>query len=352
MSVPTGAAPAVPFHRLARLRPQWSAPAKPVLTILAALAAYVVLASVLLVGVILALALVPGVNVALGVTSGDPASPLDVLLALAMGALWLPAGWVGVRIGGWRPLGPTWSVAAGVRRSILRSLGPWAGAGGLVVVAAAALAGGVSAALGDPAAALAAEPVASAPPLQLLGVVLLVAVLAPIQAAGLELTLRGALLQALGTWLRTPALPVLAATAVALIGRQGTAAVLVPALTLAFVSALLAWKSGGLEISIALVTVVTAGSMILSALLAGTAAGAGAAALSAAAAAPGTSAAALPAPALVAGSASLSGGITAAVVLLLLAAALLAGISRSAGVRLLEPVGRPADEPAPAVVPI
>ena len=97
-----GTTPATPYHRMARLRPEWSRAAKPLLSLGAAFVAYVALSSVVLVAAVLMLAVVPGVNIARGVTSGDPASPLDVGLALAMGAMWLPAGIVGVRVGGWR----------------------------------------------------------------------------------------------------------------------------------------------------------------------------------------------------------------------------------------------------------
>ncbi|WP_341854288.1 hypothetical protein [Brachybacterium sp. GPGPB12] len=85
------------------------------------------------------LAVVPGVNIARGVTSGDPTSPLDVGLALAMGAMWAPAGIVGVRVGGWRPLGTAWSVAARLRPD--RPLLIAGAGGGLAVVVLAALAG-------------------------------------------------------------------------------------------------------------------------------------------------------------------------------------------------------------------
>src|SRR5699024_8933843 len=78
---PAGWAPAhrtgTAYHRLATLRPEWASRSKPLLAVLATFIAYVVLASVLLVGSILALALLPGVNIALGIISGDPTSPLD-----------------------------------------------------------------------------------------------------------------------------------------------------------------------------------------------------------------------------------------------------------------------------------
>lgn len=331
-----------PFHRIATLRPAWGRWSKPLVTLAAAFVAYVVLISVVLVLTILVLAVVPGVNVAIGVTSGDPTSPLDVTLALAMGATWIPAGIIGVRFGGWRPLGTAWSVAARLRRELRGAYGIWGVAMGAVVVLIAAVAGATSGADG------AAGSGASLP--QLLLVALVVLVLAPLQAVGIELTLRGAVMQAVGTWLRSPVLPILAATAVVLIGRELTAPVVLPALALALAAAVLAWKTGGLELPIVLTATVMIASHLVSAVGAGSGAGAGAAALNAAAAAPGTSSAALAATAAEAGAAALAGGIAAAVALLLATAATVAWISSREGIALLEPVGRPAAEPAPEPV--
>lgn len=330
----------VPYHRLATLRPAWAAPAKPLLTVGAAFMAYLVLISVVLVLTILVLAVAPGVNVAIGVTSGDPTSPLDVTLALAMGSMWLPAGIIGVRAGGWRPLGTAWSVAARLRRGHLRSHLAGGAVIGLLAVGAAAVAGAIVGADGGAGSG------ASVP--QLLLVALVVLLLAPVQAAGLELALRGVVLQALGTWLRSPVVPFLAATGVMLVGRELTPAVVLPSLALGLAAAVLTWKSGGLELPIALTTTVTIASHLVSALGAGSGAAAGAAALNAAAAAPGTSSAAL---ADHAAGGALAGGIAGAMALLLATAGAMARISARDGVRLLEPVGRPADAPAPAAVP-
>ena len=337
------ATPATAYHRLATLRSAWSRPAKPLLSLGAALLAYVVLSSVVLVTAVLLLAVVPGVNIARGVTSGDPTSPLDVGLALAMGAMWLPAGIVGVRVGGWRPLGTAWSIAAQLRRD--RSL-LLAGIGaGAVVAAAAAIAGALTGTVGT-----AAEPSASVP--QLLLVTLLALVLAPLQAIGLELSLRGTVMQALGTWLRSPVLPVLAGTAVMLIGRDLTPAVLLPALALGLSAGVLAWKTGGLELPIALTTTLAVLAHLVGAFGAGSGAGAGVGAVGAAAAAPGTSAAALSVPAAAVPEAALAGGIAGAIALLLLTDLLVVWIGRREGVRLLEPVARPAGLEAPAPVHI
>ena len=345
-SIPEAASsdtPETAYHRLATLRSAWSRPAKPLLSLGAALLAYVVLSSVVLVTAVLLLAVVPGVNIARGVTSGDPTSPLDVGLALAMGAMWLPAGIVGVRVGGWRPLGTAWSIAAQLRRD--RSL-LLAGIGaGAVVAAAAAIAGALTGTVGT-----AAEPSASVP--QLLLVTLLALVLAPLQAIGLELSLRGTVMQALGTWLRSPVLPVLAGTAVMLIGRDLTPAVLLPALALGLSAGVLAWKTGGLELPIALTTTLAVLAHLVGAFGAGSGAGAGVGAVGAAAAAPGTSAAALSVPAAAVPEAALAGGIAGAIALLLLTDLLVVWIGRREGVRLLEPVARPAGLEAPAPVHI
>ena len=345
-SIPDAAPSATPetaYHRLATLRSAWSRPAKPLLSLGAALLAYVVLSSVVLVTAVLLLAVMPGANIARGVTSGDPTSPLDVGLALAMGAMWLPAGIVGVRVGGWRPVGTAWSIAAQLRRD--RSL-LLAGIGaGAVVAAAAAIAGALTGTVGT-----AAEPSASVP--QLLLVTLLALVLAPLQAAGLELSLRGTVMQALGTWLRSPVLPVLAGTAVMLIGRDLTPAVLLPALALGLSAGVLAWKTGGLELPIALTTTLAVLAHLVGAFGAGSGAGAGVGAVGAAAAAPGTSAAALSVPAAAVPEAALAGGIAGAIALLLLTDLLVVWIGRREGVRLLEPVARPAGLEAPAPVHI
>ncbi|MGP9683472.1 CAAX protease [Brachybacterium sp. AOP3-A1-3] len=345
-----GARP-TPYHRLATLRPAWSAWSRPLLTVVAALIAYVVLASVLLVLTILVLALAPGVNVAIGVTSGDPTSPLDVGIALAMGALWWPAGVIGVRIGGWRPLGPTWSVAARPRRERLRSTILLAVLGALVVVAVAALAGGLmgTGSDGAPAAGGTSAADGGAPILQLLLVVLLVLILVPLQAVGLELALRGLVLQAVGTWLRSPVIAVLVVAALAVIGREATAAVMLPALAAALAAAVLAWKTGGLELPILFTATTTGAALIVSALAAGSGAGAGVGALGAAVAAPGTSAAALASTEAgpVHADAALAGGAAAAIALLVVTAVIVVVVSRRDGLRLLEPVGRAADAPVP-----
>lgn len=344
LATPGDPATGTAYHRMATLREPWSAWSKPLLTVFAAFASYVIMGSALLVTVVLLLALVPGVNVALGVTSGDPTSPLDVGLALAMGALWLPAGLIGVRAGGWRPAGTAFSVAARIRRVLDQPASLAVVGGGLLTVLAAGVAGSLAPMEAGPAPD-------DAPSLGALLVLLLVTlVLAPLQVAGLELTMRGLVMQALGTWLRSPLLPILAAAAVMLIGRELSAAVLIPALTLAVCAGALAWKSGGLELPVLLTLTVTVVGILTSAAAAGTGLGSGASAMVAAAAAPGSSSAALADGTHA--SAALTGGITGAIALLVVTAATCVVVSRKHGLPLTQPVTRAADEPLPPVVAV
>src|SRR5690625_3971391 len=275
-----------------------------------------------------------------------PHQPPRRRTALAMGALWLPAAMIGVRFGGWRPLGPTYSVTTRPRRDLIRHLGVWVVVAGLAAVALAAVVGVIT---GSPE--LAGSPATEGSSIgagQLILVLAVALVLGPVQAAGLELTFRGVLLQALGTGLRSPLPPILLMTAVTLIGRELTVAVLIPALALALSAGVLAWKSGGLELPVMLTTTVTISSIASAALASGTGAGAGTAALVAASAAPGTSAAGLT---VADGTAALAGGIAAALTLLVLTAVLITLISRHFGLALLQPVTRPATAPTPEAVP-
>lgn len=343
------AAKPVPYHRMATLRPEWSTLSRALLTILATLLAYVILASALLVAAVLVLALAPGMNVALGVTSGDPTSPLDVGLALLMGALWVPAGMVGVRFGGWRPLATAWSVSTRFRRRMLRGGAPWMLLGALVVVAVAGGAGAIAAGLAGSGAVL-PDPADAAPrgAGRRIAVILVVLVLAPLQAVGIELALRGVVLQTLGARFALP-WPGIAVTAlIALIGRDLHAAVLIPAVVLALCAAVLTWKSGGLEVPMLLTAGVGVFGLIGAALLAGTSAGAGIAPLVAASAAPGTSGAALDAASVTApGNAALAGGLAGALALLVVTAVVMQVIGTRESVRFLEPVGREASEGVP-----
>lgn len=196
--VPAG----TPYHRLAHLREPWARPGRPVLTVLLAIIAYLVLASILLVGVVTSLALLSGADPELGMRLGDPASPLDVGMSLAMGALWWPAALIGVRFGGWRPVRWLLSVHGSFRWELVRAAA--------LPVAVASLLGTVVVTLlvawTDPSPAA-----GSVEPWPALLATVLAAVVGVVKAIGVELAMRGLLLQAIGTWLRSPLLTIVLA---------------------------------------------------------------------------------------------------------------------------------------------
>lgn len=296
----------LPFHRLAHLRPAWAAWWRPLLTVFAALVAFTVLASLLLVATVLALSLLPGAHAReLGRRLGDPSSPLDVFMILAMGAILVPSALVGVRIGGWRPVGTVLSVTGGLRRELLVRGLP-------VLVPFLLVAGGL--AVVDPMPRPPADAGRTA------AVMVLVVLLAPLHAAGAELAFRGIAQQALGTWLRHPAVPILLPVPLGLLGRGlPDAGAVVTALATGAACGALAWKAGGLELPILVHLGVTGSAMLLGPCGAPSIPGAGS----------------VPAAALTLAT------------LLLVTAVLVVQVSRRERIGLLQPVRRPVGLPAP-----
>lgn len=240
---------ATPYHRLATLRPEWSRWWRPLLTIAAAVIAYTILASLLMVGSVLVLT-VAGASPSVGRTLGDPTSPLDVFLRAAFAALLGPAALLGVRLGGWRPTALLASVAGRVRWELLaRPAVPV-----LLVIALAAalpvLLGG-----GRLPSGLSAG--------RVLGVAVISVLLAPLLAAGEELAVRGLAQQAIGTWLRHPAWAIVLPVPLALIGRGHDRPTLVIAAILALACGYLTWLTGGLELPILLHAAVAACSGVV-----------------------------------------------------------------------------------------
>jgi membrane protease YdiL (CAAX protease family) len=234
----------LPYHRLAHLRPEWARWFRPLLTALAAGVAQIVFAYLVLVGTVTVLAILPGVDpLAIGRSQGDPASPLSVFVALALGAFAVPAALLGVRIGGWRPVRTLWSVAGRVRRDMLA----WGAVRMLPVLALAAIAGML---VGTGPAQLVPRGSDGA----IVGVLVLTVLLAPLRAVGEELVFRGIGQQAIGTWLRSPFWAIVLPVPLSLIGRGfgADAGALAGAALISLCSGILAWKSGGLELPILL----------------------------------------------------------------------------------------------------
>ena len=345
---PAGVPAGTPYHRLAHLREAWARPARPVLTALVAIIAYVVLASILLVAVVTVLALAPGSPQELGTRLSDPASPLAVLVTLAMGALWIPAALIGVRFGGWRPVRWLLGVVGSFRWDLVRSAAvPVVAASVLGTVLVALLVAGLG-------GGVAAEPAAIGPAI-LAGI--LATVLGIAKAVGAELALRGVLLQAIGTWLRSPVLTIGLAALVSLAAASYSAPGLVIAAAMGVACGYLAWRSGGLELPVLLTASLTAGGGIVAVLLRIVA---GSVALGAAEPASGaplaaeqlgrtaTGAASIPGVA----SATVPGAIGIGLLALVIAALLGRWIGRREQLAAAEPVRRPADAPAPQPVAV
>ncbi|WP_165831796.1 CPBP family intramembrane glutamic endopeptidase [Brachybacterium endophyticum] len=235
---------AAPYHRLPHLRPEWARWFRPLLTAGAAGVAQVVFAYLVLIGVVTVLAIVPGVDpLAIGRSQGDPASPLSVFVALALGAFTLPAALLGVRVGGWRPVSTLWSVAGRVRGELLR----WGAVRVLPILALAAVVGLL---VGPDTGRIGPRGSAAA----IIGVLVLTVLLAPLRAIGEELVFRGIGQQAIGTWLRSPVWAIVVPVPLSLIGRGYDAdpGALGTAALISLCSGVLAWKSGGLELPILL----------------------------------------------------------------------------------------------------
>ncbi|MFC0674397.1 CPBP family glutamic-type intramembrane protease [Brachybacterium hainanense] len=345
----TAPAEGTAYPRLAHLRAPWSRWWRPLLAIGVAILAYVVLAQILVVAVVLVLPLLPGTDPELGMALGDPASPLDVTMALLMGALWWPSALLGVRVGGWRPARWLWSVTGAFRTGLLRAAAlPVLGASLLGTVLVTLLV-----ALLDPSPG--ASPSATGPAL---AAAVLATVLGTAKAIGAELALRGLALQAVGTWLRSPWLTVPVATLLALPAAEPTAPGLLIAAAMGLACGYLAWRSGGLELPILLSASLTVSGGLVAAVMRilegwvnpilfpgpDLAIGLQKAQLGSTA----SGAAGIPGIA----SATVLGAAGIGVLALLIAAALGWWIGRREGLRPGEPVRRAADAPAPELLAV
>lgn len=209
-----------------------------------ALLAYTIFASLLLVITVVVLSLVPGTDPDLGSRLGDPTSPLDVFLQLAFGALAIPAAWCGVRLGGFRPSSLLWSVEGVVRWDLVRRAALPVVLVLALVAALPLLSDGIHVPSGVGAG-------------QLIGVIVVILVLGPLQALGMQMAFVGMAQQAVGTWLRAPIWAILIPVPFALIGRGLDAGAMVTAAVLMACCGFLAWKTGGLELPILLQLSVT-----------------------------------------------------------------------------------------------
>lgn len=247
MRITQTAAPAdhVAFHRLLREAPRfrWWRP----LALIALTAIYALSLSALVQTLLTPLFAATGdgsaAAVASRLASPDTQDPVAILVTLASLASWLLAVPAAMWSVGISPIGRVVSVALRPRwLLLLRCLLPAA----VVLVVMESVALGLAAAgpgLGRPA---------DFDPALALWSVLIVVLLVPLQAAGEEVVFRGALLQALGSWIKNPIIPIVAPTLVFASLHVYDAWGLAQVAVLGVLSGWLVWRTGGLETAISL----------------------------------------------------------------------------------------------------
>lgn len=180
----------------------------------------------------------------------DPVSILVTLASLASWVLAVPAAMWSVGL----PIRRLWSVALKPRWGLLlRCLVPAAVV--LVVLEGISLAlvafGGAGAGSGPGATSGLGQPVGFDPSLALWSL-LIVILWVPVQAAGEELVFRGALMQAFGSWIKNPIVPIVLPTIIFASLHTYDVWGLGQIAVMGLLSGWLAWRTGGLEASFAL----------------------------------------------------------------------------------------------------
>lgn len=244
---PAPAASTLPYHRTALAGPghRWW---RPLVTVAATVVAYVLM----MVGTAL-VAVVSGlVPVTTTVVEDFDLNTWNgALLAFGLVALMLPAAAVGVRIAEGRGLGTLSSVAGRLRWSLL---GPGLALAGILY---AIVIGFQTLEAINNGAAIAAVTASTLP---LVAVALLIV---PIQSAAEEYMFRALPQQVLGSWLKSPWWGILLPIPVFVIGHGYDALGQVSVGLFALVAGILVWRTGGLELAIALHVVNNAAGMLL-----------------------------------------------------------------------------------------
>lgn len=223
------------YHRLPTLmghRRRWWRP-------LAAVAVFAVSYVVLLILLMLPLLILGELVPALAATTdfSDPHNPVDMLFMLGMIALMLPATLLASRIAYGRA-GIAHSITGRIRWDLI-------GRAGLVVVPLYLLINIGGSLLIDGGAL--EVPAPSAP---VIAAAVIIVLLVPLQAAAEEYAFRALPMQALGTWLRAPLWGILIPVPLFVLGHEYDWVGQIDVAVFAVVAGLLAWKTGGLELSI------------------------------------------------------------------------------------------------------
>ncbi|MFT3887548.1 MAG: type II CAAX endopeptidase family protein [Arachnia sp.] len=243
----------VPFHRMMPARPghRWW---RPLVSIVASVAAYAVIVIAALIFVVLATPRLAQQVMAIDPLVPDLGDPVLSWVSSVMLALMIPAVAAGVWIGERRGLGTLSSVAGRLRVGLLSRCLLLAAAVFAVFVAVSLLAGvaqGETVAVRWMPSSLALVAVA------LLGV--------PFQAAAEEYVFRALPQQALGSWLKSPWWGILLPVPLFVIGHGYDLAGQISVAVFGLAAGILTWRTGGLEAAIALHVVNNASLYLLGA---------------------------------------------------------------------------------------
>ncbi|MCJ1709622.1 CPBP family intramembrane metalloprotease [Clavibacter michiganensis subsp. phaseoli] len=312
--MPSSPAPQLPYHRLAHLRPETARWWRPFAALGTVLGLVLATGALLVVGFgIVSLAAPPAWR--MSDTLEDPTNPADLLFLLGSLAVLIPAVVLGMRWGGGMR-GAIHSVAGRLRwLMMLRT--------SAVLIPVYALVIGISWAVAPPDD-LAAPPRGS----RTVAAFAVILLLVPLQCAAEEYAFRGLPQQLIGTWLRSPVWGIVLPVPLFVIGHGYDAAGLFDVAVFALCAGFLVWKGGDLELAI---VVHVANNLILFLL------------------APSSPSS------LQQGTTDPAGLLLSVPLALLTTWGLTAWVSRTHGIRLLEPVrsaprGQQGGDPAPTAV--
>ncbi|GAB2977829.1 lysostaphin resistance A-like protein [Frigoribacterium salinisoli] len=237
------------YHRLFRALPsyRWW---KPLVVLVLAVAAYLVLSTVVVVGVAVVVGAVAGpdelqrLRAALADDPLAAADPLVMTVSLGSIAVMLPSVLLATRLVGRGAPGRLWSVTGRIRwRWLLRCVP----AGLAFVVLSVGLSSVVlPALLGEP---LSPGPVTT-PPATLAVSALVIVLLVPLQATGEEVAFRGLAAQALGAWLPWAAVAIVLPTVAFALAHDYNAWGVLDVAVFGVGAAVVTWRTGGLEAAI------------------------------------------------------------------------------------------------------
>lgn len=181
------------------------------------------------------------------ITRLDTQDPFALGMSLASLAVWIPAVLFAAWAVGFKPVGRVWSVAFKIRWALLfKSVGP-----ALLALIFAQTVGMLYVALTHTGEVVTVAPPQYDASKALISLVLIL-LLVPLQSAAEELIFRGAFMQILGAWLKSPIIPIVLPSLLFAMAHIYDPWALVQVGLLGLVAGWLTWRTGGLEAAIAL----------------------------------------------------------------------------------------------------